>query len=338
MEGHDPFVFAQIIAGGMTLFFMGFIIIILFATCKQIRDSNMRPAEKTETQDTLHVAHYIRPELPSLITEPQERASYYVRHYWDHYSLADTAFIHSNQTEQLFADFLDALQYTDSNVCTNALQNMMTYMEANETAYGHFCFLSEKYLYDPNSPMRNEDYYIVVLEQMIASPRLTEYDKIRPADQLQQARKNRPGMTATDFTYITPTGEVSKMSRLKAEFTLLFFYDPDCTNCKENERILSEVPLVLNLQKEGRLRILAVYPDDNKKEWLLNASKMPEGWIIGWNKQGDIRSQQLYDIRATPTLYMLDKQKKVIVKDAPLEKIIQHLSVATANSDSKITN
>lgn len=312
---------------------MGFIMIILFATCKQIRDSNMRLAETTEAQDTLHVANYIRPEIPQIMTEPEERAAYYVRHYWDNYSLADTAFIHSGTTEQLYADFLDALQYVEPDVSYNALLNMMSYMEADETAYGHFCFLSEKYLYDPNSPMRNEEYYMAVLEHMIASSKLADYDKIRPADHLKQARKNRPGMTATDFTYITPQGEETRMSLLNAEFTLLFFYDPDCTNCQEQEHILSEVPLILDLQKEGRLRILAIYPDENKEEWLLQSSRMPKGWILGWNKLGDIRSKLLYDIRATPTLYLLDKQKKVLLKDASLEKVIQYLSISTQSKN-----
>lgn len=74
----------------------------------------------------------------------------------------------------------------------------------------------------------------------------------------------------------------------------------------------------------GILRVLAVYLDDNREEWLYKTSQMPQGWIVGWNKQGNIRSKQLYDIRATPTLYLLDKQKKVILKDASLEKVIHY--------------
>ena len=202
----------------------------------------------------------------------------------------------------------------------------MSRMEEDSTAYSRFCTLSEKYLYDANSPMRNEDYFIPVLEQMIGSKRLTEYDKIRPIDQLEQAHKNRPGMTATDFTYVTPKGKSERMSAIKADYTMLFFYDPDCTSCQEFERVFSEMPAFLDMQEKGILRVLAVYPDDNEEEWLLKSSQMPHGWIVGWNKQGDIRSKTLYEIRATPTLFLLDKQKKVILKDATLEQIIRHLS------------
>ena len=52
---------------------------------------------------------------------------------------------------------------------------------------------------------------------------------------------------------------------------------------------------------------------------------MPSGWIVGWNRQGDISNKTLYEIRATPTVYLLDKQKKVILKDASIEQIIQYL-------------
>ncbi|GCB34815.1 hypothetical protein KGMB02408_17600 [Bacteroides faecalis] len=274
----------------------------------------------------MHVAHYIRPEIPQMMTAPEQRAAYYVKHYWDGYSLADTAFIHSDDTEQLYADFLNALQYVDATEYRSALQSMMSRMEADSTAYAHFCTLGEKYLYDPNSPMRNEDYYIPVLEQMLASARLTEPDKLRPADRLKQALKNRPGMKAPDFSYVTPKGKQARMSGITADYTLLFFYDPDCTNCRKYEQILSEMPAFVEMQEKGVLRVLAVYPDEDEEEWLLKSSQMPRGWIVGWNKQGDIRSKTLYEIRATPTMYLLDKQKKVILKDASLEQTIQYLS------------
>ena len=40
--------------------------------------------------------------------------------------------------------------------------------------------LADKYLYDPNSPMRNEEFYIPVLDAMLASPLLEEIEKVRP--------------------------------------------------------------------------------------------------------------------------------------------------------------
>lgn len=318
---------ATIVSGFLMLTGLILISLLLLVACRQSQSTAPSNDAVSATTGTAHVAHYRRPEIPQMMTDPGQRAVYYVKHYWDDYSLADTAFIHSDETEQLYADFVDALQYVDAAEVRTALQTMMQQMEADSTAFAHFCSLSEKYLYDPNSPMRNEDYYIPVLEQMINSKHLSEYDKIRPIDQLKQAHKNRPGMKATDFSYVTPKGKTARLSQLNSDYTLLFFYDPDCTSCQEFERVLSEMPFFLDIQKKGILRVLAIYPDTDENEWLLKSSQMPEGWIVGWNKQGDIRSKTLYEIRATPTLYLLDKQKKVILKDATLDQIIQHLSI-----------
>lgn len=317
---------AVLLSGFLTLITFSLTALLLFAACRQNRTGTLSNEAIPAMKETVHVAHYIRPEIPQMMTTAEERAAYYVRHYWDGYSLADTAFIRSDDTEQLFADFINALQYVEPGKCSAALKRMMSLMEADSTAYSRFCSLSEKYLYDPNSPMRNEDYYIPVLEQMTGSERLTEYEKIRPADRLKQAHKNRRGMTAADFGYVTPQGKSGRMSAVKADYTLLFFYDPDCSNCREYEHVLSEIPAFLEMQQKGILRVLAVYPDENKGEWLLKSSQMPHGWIVGWNKQGDIRSETLYEIRATPTLYLLDKQKKVILKDATVEQVVQYLS------------
>ncbi|QUT82587.1 protein of unknown function (DUF5106) [Bacteroides ovatus] len=316
---------AVILSGFLTLSSFSLITLILFAACKQ-NQANGSDDGISVRKDTVHIAQYIRPEIPPMMTDPQQRASYYVKHYWDGYSLADTAFIRSDDTEQLFSDFIGALQYVAPEESNTALKRMMSRMEEDSTAYSRFCFLSEKYLYDPNSPMRSEEYFIPILEQMVDSKRLDEYEKIRPADRLAQAHKNRPGMKATDFSYVTLKGKVGRMSGINADYTLLFFYEPDCTNCRKHEQILAELPAFVEMQEKGVLRVLAVYPDDNEEEWLLKSSAMPRGWIVGWNKQGDIRNKTLYEIRATPTMYLLDKEKKVILKDATLEQTIQYLS------------
>lgn len=326
IEGSDLHTAAIVISGFLTFMLFCLISVLLFIVCKHTRPDDKQPGNQTAMQDTVPTVRYTHPEIPQMMIDPGQRAFYYVNHYWDGYSLADTAFIRSNGTEQLYADFIDALQYVAPEESSAAIKRMMSNMETDSTAYAQFCMLSEKYLYDPNSPMRNEDYYIPVLEQMLASKRLTQVDKIRPADRLKQARKNRPGMKATDFSYITPNDKAGRMSGIKAEYTLLFFYDPDCSNCRKYEQIFSEMPAFLDMQKKGIIRVLAVYPDNDEEEWLLKSSHMPKGWIVGWNKKGDIRDKTLYEIRATPTLYLLDRQKKVILKDVSMEQLIRYLS------------
>lgn len=309
---------------------LGMVLVKACSGTDEWKEARMESVVGSAAKDSVHVVHYTRPEIPQVMTEPADRAAYYVKHYWDGYLVDDTAWVNGMDTEQLYADFIDALKYAEPEASLTGLYAMMVRMEADSTAYKRFCLLGEKYLYEPNSPMRNEDYYIAVLEQMVVSGRLTEWEKIRPADRLRQARKNQPGMKAADFAYVTPKGESGRMSGLKAEYTLLFFYDPDCSNCRKFEKVFEEMPAFVEMVEEGTLCVLAVYPDENEEEWLVKSAHMPRGWIVGWNKAGDIRNRQLYDIHATPSLYLLDLRKRVILKDASMDQLIGYLATRDA--------
>ena len=69
------------------------------------------------------------------------------------------------------------------------------------------------------------------------------------------------------------------------------------------------------------IAILTVYPDADIDEWRSHLPQMPAIWIHSYDKETTITKQKLYDIKAIPTLYLLDKDKKVILKDTSIEAI-----------------
>ena len=50
--------------------------------------------------------------VPSVITEPEERAAYLVKHYWDKFDFTDTTLIHFPEiTEQATSNYIDMMKY-----------------------------------------------------------------------------------------------------------------------------------------------------------------------------------------------------------------------------------
>ena len=49
------------------------------------------------------------------------------------------------------------------------------------------------------------------------------------------------------------------------------------------------------------------------------------GWIDAYDAEQTILNQNLYDLKAIPTLYLLDKDKKVLLKDASVGQIEVYL-------------
>ena len=271
-------------------------------------------------------SHYFRlPETPQVITDVQEQTNYMATHYWQYCSFEDTAFIRSDTLEQIFADFIGALPYTDNETAVKALRNLLVASENDSVARYRFRNLSEHYLDDPNSPFRNEVYYTGVLEQIIGSYYLSLGEKLRYEDRLKQIKKNRPGMVAANFIYTQVNGKRATLYGVKAKYTLLFFYDPDCETCKEMKRIMKEDVWIQELLRQNLLCILAIYPGEEVDEWVRGLAGMPMNWTVGYDADQQISGKQLYSLRALPSFYLLDSKKRVLLKDVTLNNISSYL-------------
>lgn len=265
--------------------------------------------------------------VPTLITEPEKRAEYLVQHYWDKFDFKDTAYVHLPEvTEQALSDYLNTLQYTTPEVASASLKQTMKRAEADSTMFAYFAGVYEKYLYDPNSPMRNEELYIPILQAVIESPIVDEAHKIRPAHLLELALKNRRGEPATDFTYTLADGRTGTLGKVKSDYVLLYFYNPDCSACKEITDQLAVSPLIGEWTKGGKLKILAVYTDEDLDAWKNHLPYMPASWINAYDKNIVLKNDEMYDLKAIPTLYLLDKDKKVLLKDATFGEVESYLS------------
>ena len=160
------------------------------------------------------------------------------------------------------------------------------------------------------------------LEALVEAPGLAEEWKVRPRYQLEMARKNRPGMVANDFAYRTADGRTRRLHETGGELTLLFFYNPDCRDCARVEGVIGRSAVLGPLVKEGRLTVLAMYPDADLAAWREHLPRMPRGWTVGYDEGRRITRERLYALPAMPTLYLLDVVKRVVLKDAPVERFV----------------
>ena len=103
---------------------------------------------------------------------------------------------------------------------------------------------------------------------------------------------------------------------LQAEYLLLFFNNPDCAMCKEIREAIDASELLSALIAEGRLKVLALYPDEDLQAWHNYRKQIPASWINAYDAEGQIRNEERYSLNAIPSLYLLDHQKRVIFKDS----------------------
>lgn len=249
----------------------------------------------------------------------EERAKYMAEHFWDRFDFQDTTFCNKPDiTEQAYANYLDILRYVEPAVAQQSVAALMKSAEVDSTMFDYFASLSDKYLYDPNSPFRNDELLIPALEAMIATPLLDEAEKIRPQALLDMAQKNRIGHKANDFTYTLHDGRSGRMYAIEAEYLIIFINNPDCPACKEIREQIGASPMLSEMIERGIMKVLAIYPDEDITAWLNYRSNIPSSWINSYDKRLRLRDEELYDLKAIPSLYLLDAEKRVMLKDCNL--------------------
>ena len=89
---------------------------------------------------------------------------------------------------------------------------------------------------------------------------------------------------------------------------------------------LKENPYISAMISEKRLVVLNIYIDEDIEEWRSYMPVYPEIWYNGFDPDLVIRTDVLYNVRAIPSLYLLDKEKTVIMKDAVTARVVDYLA------------
>ena len=284
--------------------------------------------EKTTVTSQDSVTQTMRfpfPEIPATLTEPEARKSYLLTHYWEQFDFANTTLVNNRDvTEQGFVNFIALLAdgTTTEELTRESLKNWCAGFIGEAHARKVLTQTADDYLFNPNSPFYNEALYGLYLETMLSV--LPQTDAVRSSYQfkLELVRRNNPGDRATDFTYYLPDGTRRTLAATPAknDRLLLVFYDPECESCHEVLLQMAADTALAEAVRAGKLSVLAVYTEGNKAAWRKALPDMPKGWTVGTDHEA-VKTGALYDLKAMPSLYLLDGKKTVLLKDAAYEKI-----------------
>ena len=237
---------------------------------------------------------------------------------WEGFAFENKQAIESREAEERFARFLLGMAHQTPTQQAEQIGALLAKAQQNN-ATARFLTLAEKYLYDPNSPYRNDEQYLLFL-QYAATHQLADYtNNPRYQKHYTMVQKNRVGHKATDFPYTTQAGEKGHLYGVQSQYILLFFHDPNCEECQLVKQQLASQHA--HFAQRG-VQVVAVYIDDEVEAW--QKAQYPSAWLSVYAPEID--RQYLYDIKALPTLYLLNTQKRVLLKDVQLEKVINHLS------------
>ena len=255
------------------------------------------------------------PAIPDTLRSVELRAGYLSEHYWDNYNFTDTLLLKSKEvTEQGFVNFIDILNrfnldnaskgvahkdiaqkgITRKDITQKGIACFTRKAFSNAAAKERFENLIEHYFEDQLSPVRNDRVYLIFLEEMKNSPCFDETEKERIAFKIKTTNKNLPGDIAINFKFKDESGKEHQLSDYKGQKVILYFYDPDCENCHEVSAWLKQQTIPADI------KVLKMIADNH--------------------------ISYMYSLKNMPTIFLLDKENKVILKDCTAQELIENIS------------
>lgn len=198
------------------------------------------------------------------------------------------------------------------------MKEIFNWVEKNWKMFYFFEELVDKYLYDFNLFMCNEEFYILVLEVLIVFFVLDEMVKICLQVWLELVQKNWLGIKVFNFIYILDLGVKGMFYQFFVEYILLFINNLGCYVCVEMIEGLKVFLVINGFIVVKKLKVLFIYLDEELDEWKKYCNDFVKEWINGYDKELVIKNKNLYDLRVIFIFYLLDKNKIVLLKDVIL--------------------
>ncbi|MBD5213679.1 MAG: DUF5106 domain-containing protein [Bacteroidales bacterium] len=225
---------------------------------------------------------------------------------------------------RIMVDIVKLMPYTDSLTTSQELKLFLNNISSLPRSIAIVDSLGDLYLNNPASPVRDNELYIRFLRAMLSTDSIADFLRLRSEENLRIASLNREGTIANNISILDRNGLTRDLHSINAPHILLVFYDPECPHCSEILAEIAACKRINELIKSDELMIFAVYAEGNRSVWERTKADMPDNWIVGYDMSG-VLDNELYSLPAMPVIYLLDSDRRVLLKDPEFSTVLQNL-------------
>jgi hypothetical protein len=182
--------------------------------------------------------------------------------------------------------------------------------------------IAQESLYGDSAQFWSDELYIPFAKAVVETKKISKEHKARFAYHVEVLEQSQVGMTAYPLSFTNEQGEKQNLKDTSATFILLFINETDCDDCIMARARMATNIKIQQLINEGKLLIVSINPTEADDDWKEIASKYPSSWIKGASPEVDSH----FDMRMTPSIYLLDKKHTILAKNIDINTLIATIS------------
>ena len=279
------------------------------------------------------------PVLPTELQQPANREDsikafrYYRDHFWDGVNFWDGRLAYTTFFEEKLDRYFNQLVTPHPDSVNKEMDYMLGFASINPEMQ-RFLLLRFINRYYSQRYMWEDAVFVHLYEKYFSSktyPWLSEQGKKTITDRAYSLMANILGTPATDIELPDSTGRTVSLYALQKQFTLVVFWDPTCGHCKETLPKIDSVYAARWKQDGVGIYAVAKETEGARADWLrFIAEKKIGHWShVYYSKEAEKNRieknvpgySQLYDVQSFPTLYLLDKDKRIVAKKLSYEQM-----------------
>ncbi|OAV44805.1 TlpA disulfide reductase family protein [Lewinella sp. 4G2] len=263
------------------------------------------------------------PDFPELADEEERREAQFrwlQAHYLDPLDLRDDRLLRTPFLIQRIEYFVDRLHVQHPDSVSAAIDQVLARMDPQSELYKYYVvhFTNRA----ASSKIVGRDaVYVHMVDKYYASGKAYWADPDQLKSMLENVEKLRPiliGEQAPDLKMKTRDGQDVTLYGTDAKYTILYFWAFDCGHCKKSTPVIKDF---YAKWKPRGVEIFSICTKQSKIEkcWEYIDEKEIGDWMHVTDKY--LRFYKNYDIKSTPTIFVLDENKKIISKKIGAEQL-----------------
>jgi thiol-disulfide isomerase/thioredoxin len=265
------------------------------------------------------------PKLASGKTDSMWVFNYYKAHYWDAFDFSDPRIMNTPFLEPKMERYFKNLVVQTPDSIIKDADMIVKKVSANKDLKSWTVFYITNQYENPKT-VGTEAVWVYMANKYYLSGEMgvSEDVKKRIAEKVTTMKdllvnKTFPALTLTDLA-----GKKVSVQAIEANYTVLFFFAPSCGHCKEASPVLKAF---YDKNKANGIKVMAISTEHNMEEWKSFVKTYHlDGLINGYDALNQIDFNRKFDVVTTPTIYILDKNKKIIARKMPVEQIEDFLN------------
>ena len=258
----------------------------------------------------------------------------YKKQYWNKIDLIDGRMLRTPILHNRFINYFDKLVVQHPDSLIQEIDIFLNQPMAEEIK-NHFIWnLTLKYEYPEIMGM--DKVFVHMVRNYIHTKKLSGLSETvikNIEDRAEKIGRVLIGEAAPELVMMNNQDKVQSLYDVESKYTLVIFWDQECQVCQQELKRLKE----LKNQTHLGITIFAVGTDSKIEDWKKYIIEQKLDWVnVNGTQSFTDDYHSLYDIYSTPTVYLLDENKKIIAKRLSVSQIKDFISNYQNSFDSKI--